>query len=160
MNSKLIGFVLFLLPMLVFGNSLGITKQQLEARYGSPSVKMSMGKTAGKEVTACAFTLTGATVFSLVDNTVVEIKYSFEKDSVITETELWDFVCKCDIGPDWVVTKTTNNETSKVVETKKTDGSTGVLIKRNMSMMAVFRLGSWLKVKEDYDKQPWYKKIL
>jgi len=159
MNSKLIAFVLTLVPMLLFGNSLGITKQQLEGRYGPPSVKMSMGKIAGKEMVACAFALTGNTSFFIVDNTVVEIKYSFENESGITEAEAWVFLNKWDTGPDWVVTKTTNNGTSKVVESKRADGSTGVVIKGNTSMMAIFRLGSWLKLKEEYNKQPWYKKI-
>jgi hypothetical protein len=158
MNSKLIAFVLTLVPMLLFGNSLGITKQQLEAKYGSPSVKMSMGKIADKEMLACAFTLTGTTIFYIVDNTVVEIKHSFENTSGITEAEFWGFMKECEIGPDWAITKT-DNGTPKVVETKRADGSTGVIIKRNTSIMAIFRLGSWLKINEDYNKQPWYKKI-
>jgi len=159
MNSKLIAFVLTLVPMLLFGSTLGITKQQLETKYGSPSVKISMGKIAGKEMVECAFTLTGTTIFSIVDNNVVEIQYSFENASGITDAEFWGFLKKCEIGQGWVINKTTDNGTPKVVETKRTDGSTGVIIKRNTSIMAIFRLGSWLKIKEDYNQQPWYKKI-
>lgn len=158
-NTKLIAFILTTVPMFLFGNSLGITKEQLEGKYGRPSVKMSMGKIAGKEMVACAFTLTGNTSFFIVDNTVVEIKYSFENESGITEGEAWGFLNRWDTGTDWVVNKTTDNGPSKVVESKRADGSTGVMIKSHTSMIAIFRLGSWLRFKEEYNNQPWYKKL-
>ena len=120
---------------------------------------MPMSKEAGKTMSNHLYTVYGQGIYSVVDEVVVAIKYTEENEDGLSDADFQRFVARWDVGSGWELTKNSDSGGDIIRELKRPDGSIAVVIRRKTSMMAIFRLGSWLKIKEDYDQQPWYKKV-
>ena len=120
---------------------------------------MAMGKEAGKLQTDYWYTVLGKGVYSVVDDVVVEIKYMENNEAGLNDADFLEFQARWNVGSGWTFVK--NADTGNLINRKveRPDGSTGVFMRSKTSMTAIFRLGSWLKSKEEYNNQPWYKKV-
>lgn len=154
-------FILFFSYTTIFASDIGSTGERIVAVYGQPSSAKS--EENGVESVIYSYVVRGRpeirATFVLINNIVEKARYEIVEERPLADWEIKNLLRVAGIGPPWTIIESTSADGVNLVQLARRDGALAGVLTSTQKSNVIVHSAKWLKMKNDYDSKPWYKKI-
>jgi hypothetical protein len=141
-------------------DDLGLTTTEIKAKWGKPVSIVPTSEYGTKAVWYWYVLASGSAVYRFIDDRVAFVEYSIEQNDVVDEDDVDAFLQRVvHLGSGWQVFNATKGNGVTFAELQRAGCGKGEMIESKSKDYRILKSALWLKLKEEYEKLPWYKRF-